>query len=217
MGKGANATISYVHHFFTRHGVGETEAQMHADNCGAQNKNNPFIWYYLWRVMTGLHHSIGYHFLIAGHTKFSPDWCFRLVKKKTRRAYISSLFKRVEELASVNTAELVGLHNGAARVTAYDWMTYLERYFKKLPHLKSYHHFQFHRDHPGIVFCKEYWNSEERAINILRNEANLPEPGELPQVVNPKGMSHERRRYLYKEIREFCRAGTEDLVVPQLY
>lgn len=219
-GKGANATISYVHHFFTRHGVGETDAQMHADNCGAQNKNNPFIWYYLWRVMTGLHHSIEYHFLIAGHTKFSPDWCFGLVKKKTRRTYISSLFdiaRAVEESASVNTAELVGLHNGAVRVIAYDWMTYLEQYFKKLPHLKSYHHFRFHRDHPGTVFCKEYWNSEERAINILRNEANLPEPGELPQIVNPKGMSRERREYLYKEIREFCRVGTEDLVAPQLY
>ena len=62
--------VSYVHHFFIRHGVGETEAQMHTDNCGAQNKNNPFIWYYLWPVMTGLHHSIEYHFLIAGHTKF---------------------------------------------------------------------------------------------------------------------------------------------------
>ena len=35
-GKGANSTISYVHYFFSRHGLGETTAEIHADNCGAQ-------------------------------------------------------------------------------------------------------------------------------------------------------------------------------------
>ena len=122
-GKGANATISYVHHFFTRHGLGETEAQIHADNCSSQNKNNPFIWYYIWRVMTGLHHAIEYSFLVAGHTKFSPDWCFGLLKQKTRRTFTSSLFdiaRAVEESASVNTSELVGLHNGTVLVPTYD-------------------------------------------------------------------------------------------------
>lgn len=84
-GKGANSTISYVHHFFERHGLGETLAQVHADNCGAQNKNNAFMWYYLWRVMTGLHCAIEYNFLLAGHTKFSPDWCFGLVNRKLEK------------------------------------------------------------------------------------------------------------------------------------
>ena len=37
-GKGANSTISYVHYFFEHHALGETFAQLHADNCGAQNK-----------------------------------------------------------------------------------------------------------------------------------------------------------------------------------
>ena len=32
-GKGANATISYLHHFLENHGVGETEGLFHADNC----------------------------------------------------------------------------------------------------------------------------------------------------------------------------------------
>ena len=58
--KGANNTISYVHYLFHRHGLGETKSQMHADNCGAQNKTSAFLWYYLWRVMGGLHDSINY-------------------------------------------------------------------------------------------------------------------------------------------------------------
>ena len=43
-GKGANSTISYVHYFFNRHGLGETDVQLHADNCGAQNKNSAFLY-----------------------------------------------------------------------------------------------------------------------------------------------------------------------------
>ena len=40
--KGANSTISYVHNFFQRHGLGETKAQLHADNCSVQKKNSTF-------------------------------------------------------------------------------------------------------------------------------------------------------------------------------
>ena len=218
-GKGANSTISYVHYFFERHGLGETFAQIHADNCGAQNKNNAFMWYYLWRVMTGLHHTIDYSFLLAGHTKFAPDWCFGLMKQRTRRTFISSLFdiaRAVEDSATVNTAELVGLHNGRVLIPAYDWMSYLDTFFKRIPQLKTYHHFRFDKDFPGTVFCKQYWSTEERALNILKSERNVPEVGRLPPVINPIGLSRERAEYLFKEIREFCRPGTEDLVAPEV-
>ena len=219
-GKGANSTISYVHYFFERHGLGETFAQIHADNCGAQNKNNAFMWYYLWRVMTGLHHTIEYNFLIAGHTKFAPDWCFGLVKQRTRKTFISSLFdiaRAVEDSATVNTAELAGLHNGTVLIPTYDWMSYLDTFFKKIPHLKTYHHFRFDKAFPGTVFCKQYFSSEETAINILKTDRNMPQAGLLPRVITPKGISHERAEYLFKEIREFCRPGTEDFVAPEVH
>jgi hypothetical protein len=69
-GKGANPTISYVHYYFENHGLGEKDVHLHADNCGGQNKNNYFIWYLAWRVITNLHDSVLYSFLLAGHTKF---------------------------------------------------------------------------------------------------------------------------------------------------
>ena len=83
-GKGANATISYVHDFLENHGTGETDVHLHADNCGSQNKNNYVLWYWCWRVIHGLHESVRYSFLVAGHTKFSPDWCFGLMKQRLR-------------------------------------------------------------------------------------------------------------------------------------
>ena len=73
--KGANTTISYVHHFFEHHGLGETSVHLHADNCSGQNKNNYFVWYLAWRTILQLHLSVRYSFFIAGHTKFAPDRC----------------------------------------------------------------------------------------------------------------------------------------------
>ena len=52
VGKGENVTISYVHHYFENHGLGETDAHLHADNCSGQNKNNYFIWYLAWQRQT---------------------------------------------------------------------------------------------------------------------------------------------------------------------
>ena len=216
-GKGANSTISYVHYLFEKHGLGEKNAQLHADNCGSQNKNSAFLWYYMWRVISGLHVEIHYHFLLAGHTKFAPDWCFGLLKQRTRRTFISSLFDIgtcVEESASVNVAELVGLHDGTVLVSTYDWTNYRSQIFKKLPKIKSYHYFRFHKGFPGTILCRKYWNSEEIAINILRNDARFPGGGQLPPIITPSGISRERAQYLFKEMREFCRDGTENLVAP---
>ena len=70
-----------LHHFFEVHGLGEHDIHLHADNRGGQNKNT-MVGYLLWHVLTGLHQMITLSFMIAGHTKISPDWCFRLLKKR---------------------------------------------------------------------------------------------------------------------------------------
>ena len=54
---------------------------LHADNCVGQNKNNTMLHYLMWRVLVGLHKRIVFSFLVVGHTKFSPDWCFVLLKQ----------------------------------------------------------------------------------------------------------------------------------------
>lgn len=74
---------------------------------------------------------------------------------------------------TVNAAELVGLHNGTVLVLTYDWVTYLGIYFKKLPKIKLYYHFHFHKDYKGTVFCKESRYSEEKKVNLLCN-GNAP-------------------------------------------
>ena len=92
-GKGANATISYIHYYFKHHGLGETDAHLKAENCAGQNKKNFFVWYLAWRIMMNLHDTDLYSFLIAGHTKFGPDRCFGMIKKSYKVTYVSSTFE----------------------------------------------------------------------------------------------------------------------------
>lgn len=60
--------------------MGEIEAIIHADNCGGQNKNNAFLWYYLWKKT-----------------------------RKNFISSLFDIARCVEESSDVNNAELVGL------------------------------------------------------------------------------------------------------------
>ena len=76
-------TSSVCSTFLAMHNFGE--AHLHTDNCSGQNKNRYIMQYLEWYVLSGLNISITLSFLIVGHTKFSPDWCFGLLKQAYRQ------------------------------------------------------------------------------------------------------------------------------------
>ena len=216
-GKGANTVVSLLHHFLAHHAVGEVELRLHADNCSGQNKNNTVLQYLAWRVLSGLHRCVTMSFMLVGHTKFSPDWCFGLLKQKFRRTFVSSLQDLVEVVnssAQVNCAQLVGSDDGEVIVPTYDWSGFLSEHFCKVPQLKSYHHFQFSTALPGVVLLKKFSDSDSSRFRILTDNEWVPSPHTLPPVIRPAGLSLPRKWYLYNSIREYCRPGTEDLVCP---
>ena len=216
-GKGANTVVSLVHHFLTHHALGETRLHLHADNCAGQNKNNTFLQYCAWRVLSGLHESITMSFMLVGHTKFSPDWCFGLLKQRFRRTFVSSLQDMVDVVntsADVNVAQLVGTQDGEVVVPTYDWVSFLRKHFRKVPQIKSHHHFEFSSSTPGDVSMKLYSDSSSSNFRMLVDRRWTPSPDELPTQIPPVGLSNERKWYLYNQIREFCREGTENVVCP---
>ena len=111
--------VSQLHFFFEKHGLGEKEVFLHADNCTGQNKNNCIIQYLMWHCMTGRHTKITLSFLVVGHTKFAPDWCFGLFKRQFRRTKIGSLTGIsivVDESAVCNVPQLVSREDGSTIV-----------------------------------------------------------------------------------------------------
>ena len=87
--------------------------------------------------MVGLHEEVILLFLPVSHTKFFPDWCFGLLKKKFRRSVVSSLndmVRVVEANADVNTSQA---NNGEVLVPIYDWAGCLGQSFKKVKSVKN--------------------------------------------------------------------------------
>ncbi|CAC5424720.1 unnamed protein product [Mytilus coruscus] len=163
IGEGAHSVVSMVHHYFNKFGHGETDAKIHFDNCTGQNKNNVVLWYALWRVMTGLHKSIEYSMMIAGHTKFEPDWHFVVWKLHWRNSAAETLSEVAETVTRSsrnghNIPQVVG--NIQDPVMFYEWKPYLQQYFKTLKHITDYHHFYMDSQHPGVVTCRENASSE---------------------------------------------------------
>lgn len=217
MGKGSNAVVSMLHHFFVHHALGEKKVHLHADNCGGQNKNATMVQYLLWRVMTGQHDEITLSFMIPGHTKFSPDWCFGLLKKKYRRTKVgglTDLVSVVNESSVVNIAQLTGTEDGKVLVTTYDWQSCFAEHCTKITGIKKLHHLRFNSAAPGCIFVKERSGSPEEERNILKKGNWRPTKDDLPPILTPSGLSLQRQWYLYDKIREFCPNNVKDTTCP---
>ena len=209
-----------LHHFFATHGFGETSVHLHCDNCTGQNKNRFMMYYLMWRILCGLHHEITLSFLIVGHTKFAPDWCFGLAKQCFRKTPVSCLDDIANTVASssiVNIPQLVGTHDGDLFVPSYDWSNFFNSHVIKtaLKGISKFQHFRFSRTSPGDVYVKSSSTGSEKKITLLKEQSWQPSPDELPEAIEPNGMSPERQLYLYEKIREFCTDSTKDLVCPK--
>ena len=174
--------------------------------------------YLAWRVLVGLHHSITISFMIVGHTKFAPDWCFGLFKRMFRRTVVGCLdiVSVGSRSAEVNRTQLVAKQIGEVLVPTYNWSQALQPHFKQTAFrgIKKYHHFRFDRRKPGKVYIKTYSDEPEKEIELLTDPNRRPSASNLPEVVTPVVLSNERQCYLFEKIREFCPEYARDLVCP---
>ena len=63
---------------------------------------------------------------------------------------------------------------------------------------KTFHHFRFSMERPGIVYCREFVSSLEEEFTLLKNRAVIPLASVLPQKIQPEGLSEEHRNYLFR-------------------
>ena len=177
--------------------------------------------YLAWRVLSGLNRRIKISFLLVGHTKFAPDWCFGLLKQRFRKTSVGcleDLVRVVNQSADTNTAELVGKEDGTTLVEQFDWAGFFQPYFRRgaFDGIKSWHHLVFSSEKPKHAVVKVYNNSEEKTLSLLSKEHPgwNPCPDNLPPVLPPPGLPAERRKYLFDKIREFVPEEHKDTVCP---
>lgn len=90
---GSNHVISMVHAHLRHHSVtgNAQHLYVYTDSCGGQNRNKFVYSYFIHRVLAGFHDQITWCFLAVGHTKFSPDRSFGLVRSLLSKHTIISL------------------------------------------------------------------------------------------------------------------------------
>lgn len=194
--------------------------------------------YLMWRIQTGRSSKIQLNFMLAGHTKFSPDQHFGTFKKLYRRTFVSSLqeikqvfhhyspiflsssisghvyilriwLQVVLDSATNNRAVVIGME---ADVKQYDWSAYLPKYYKRVDLILSYQ--QFIVDKIGTIACRVNVNSNETSVaSILK--PTVPDPQQLPDLIPAPGLDAQRQWYLFDQIREFCKEECADLVCPK--
>ena len=125
------------------------------------------MFYLMWRVLVGLHEEIIISFLMVGHTKFSPDWCFGLFKqifRKTKVGNIHDIADVVKQSARVNHPQLIGDCDGTIHVKSHDWSSFLESHFiqTSLKGISKMQHFRFTAEHPGFVFVRNTRDDREQ-------------------------------------------------------
>ena len=212
-GKGANTVISYLHDYLENQTTATPHLHIHADNCAGQNKNNYMLQYLMWRCCTGKNIEIVLSFLIAGHTKFSPDGGFGLIKQKLRVSKVDCLqdLKTVVNTSSkMNKPVLVGDECGTSHVSVYDWKSFLAEKFKPLPGIKKCHFFRFGQS--SIVEARAD-SAAAGELHNLRREG-VTASSDLPDPIQPPGLSKKRQWYLYRQIREFVSPDKQDIVCP---
>ena len=125
VGNGANMVVSLLHHFLAKYSSGEQRVVLNADNCVGQNKNNTVLQYLMWRVTCGLNSHIELALMLAGHTKFGPDYGFGVFKRMYRHAEVNTVKDvcGLIERSKLLLAEPVGTEEGEVLIPCFDWQT----------------------------------------------------------------------------------------------
>lgn len=215
-GKGSNTVVSYLHDFLEADNCGITDLSLHADNCCAQNKNHTMIYYLMFRVLLGLNKKITLNFLPVGHTKFSVDWAFGLIKKriKVTDAHdiddICDIISQSTKLSNVNQPFKTGTEDGNSLIDVYDWSTFFQKKkWKRIPLITSYFHFTIDKKKPGYVLCQSTLDDVGKSIQIV----NISHGKRIlftswPKVVVPDGITEVRKKYLKDSIIKYAKSDS---------
>ena len=160
---GPNSVISMLDHYFTKHALQESNCHLHCDNCVGQNKNNYVTGYLAWRIIKGKHQEITLSFMRVGHTRCLVDGHFGLIKKIYRQSDTDTL-SQMADVQRSSTNNVAQLYDWQWR----NWDTFFPKFFKRIPQITKYQHFRFSASAPGTVYVRECWNSEEKAVSLLK-------------------------------------------------
>jgi hypothetical protein len=225
-GKGSSEVVSMLYYFLTHiRTVAPKKICLHADNCVGQNKNSTVIHFFLWCVTIGIADHIELKFLLKGHTKFSPDGGFGIIKKHYRRVNAYT----IEHVAdAVRKSTIESKRNDAVILENKDfgdWKAALRDYFIPMKGVTAFCVFKFDKKYPlGEVRTLKYGEEKYEKHNLLKtglcpeylvnDSAFVKLQKHLPPLEQPQ-MQVKKQWDLYEKVRPYVPSEYQDIVCPQ--
>jgi len=170
---GANSVVSMLYSWLLRNqNRWPLYLHIHADNCTGQNKNNTMLQFLSWTTDVGITTRWEMSFMIAGHTKFSPDGVFGKIK------YAFSHCDKCDDITDFASVVDGCTRDHSIRAVVYrsdqsstpwhwrDWRAFLKVHYGILPKIKSYHHFKMD-DAGRIQVCLSlFFNAYGRHVSF---------------------------------------------------
>ena len=158
------------------------EMLLNVDNC-AVNKNHIIVAFAVMMVLTKVYDLFELHFLIAGHTKFSPDRMFAFLTLLLRLKDVFGIedilkaftdhqkSKGQNAQRSYSVESLESFTNNEAN-NFYDYKDLLEDEIKKIKDFNKYHRFRAKRVNGEVLLeAKEFsTQSKWKLIQTFRNK-----------------------------------------------
>lgn len=224
-GKGADVVISLLHDFFENHGLNESSLTCCADNTVSQTKNNAMMHYLSWRVRHGLHETIQLRFLAVGHTKFSPDGHFGIIKQIQRRTATFTLDDIKQMVYDSSPKRNVNIPH-VEPVSYRSWSSFLAKRYRPITEIASFQLFELRRSEPDTVFLGKTGLSNEELIrySLLKPTGEAIQwPGSHQEDVAPlisiesSKFNLTRRKYLRDHFDRYIPESKKQFWVDEIY
>ena len=138
----SNTVISLLHNYLTvrNPAAGSAiELRFWADSCGGQNRNQFVMDYLYLRVVHRLSERIYINFMVPGHTHFSPDAGFGLVRRSIPQEMIYSIPEMVRaiERSTPESHRNVAVEIKPEDGVFYDFRSHYDPHFKPLDGIRN--------------------------------------------------------------------------------
>ena len=119
-------------------------------------------------------------------------------------------------LKGQNIPQLICDSNGHGLVHFCNWTSFLSQFFKQVPNITSFLNFKAAHGFYGEIRLKEYSDSSEQWLPILKTGICLIDLDTMPTEKTIPDLDLKRQWYLFEQIRPHCKTNlSKDLTCPQ--
>jgi len=195
VGKGPNTVISMLDYYLRTHVPAGVSLILYCDNCPGQNKNRDLTAYLTYLVkIEKLFPEIQLYFMIAGHTKFSPDGNFGNIKTCLMKGNHFSILdltgpNGVVQRSAKNNVEVTYKDpiTGQINFRWRNWQKFFKTKFTSCNGIQKWHVIKINQESQDILVA-DHLGDTLRPQKIMNNK---PLVG-TPDILEPEGFISNR-------------------------